>query len=99
MFRFNNPDALLVLVLVGGAYAVVRALERGSTWWLVLAGSAVGVGFLAKMLQEFTPKMRAESSMTHNDAGDLSTVTALAASNEPKKKAFQLDDPACTAAE
>jgi 4-amino-4-deoxy-L-arabinose transferase-like glycosyltransferase len=30
MFRFNNPDALLVLLLVAGAYAVVRALERGS---------------------------------------------------------------------
>jgi 4-amino-4-deoxy-L-arabinose transferase-like glycosyltransferase len=51
MFRFDNPDALLVLVLVAGAYAVIRALERGSTWWLVLAGSAVGIGFLAKMLQ------------------------------------------------
>ncbi len=51
MFRFNNPDALLVLVLVGGAYAMIRALERGSTWWLVLAFSLVGFGFLAKMLQ------------------------------------------------
>ena len=27
MFRFNNPDALLVLLLVAGAYATVRALE------------------------------------------------------------------------
>ena len=51
MFRFNNPDALLVLFLVAGAYAVIRALERGSTWWLVLAFSLVGFGFLAKMLQ------------------------------------------------
>jgi 4-amino-4-deoxy-L-arabinose transferase-like glycosyltransferase len=51
MFRFNNPDALLVLFLVGGAYAMIRALERGSTWWLVLAFSLVGFGFLAKMLQ------------------------------------------------
>ena len=51
MFRFNNPDAALVLLLVVGAYAMVRALERGSTWWLVLAFSMVGFGFLAKMLQ------------------------------------------------
>jgi 4-amino-4-deoxy-L-arabinose transferase-like glycosyltransferase len=51
MFRFNNPDALLVLLLVVGAYAMIRALERGSTWWLLFAFSMVGFGFLAKMLQ------------------------------------------------
>jgi len=51
MFRFNNPDALLVLCLVASAYAVMRALDGGSTRWLVLAGALVGVGFLAKMLQ------------------------------------------------
>ncbi len=51
MFRFNNPDALLVLLLVAGAYALTRALERGSTMWLMLAFSCVGFGFLAKMLQ------------------------------------------------
>ena len=51
MFRFNNPDALLVLLLVLGAYALTRALEHGNTWWLVTAFSFVGFGFLAKMLQ------------------------------------------------
>jgi 4-amino-4-deoxy-L-arabinose transferase-like glycosyltransferase len=51
MFRFNNPDALLVLCLVASAYAVMRAVDGGSTRWLVLAGALVGVGFLAKMLQ------------------------------------------------
>ncbi|MGI5180622.1 glycosyltransferase family 39 protein [Dactylosporangium sp. CA-152071] len=51
MFRFNNPDALLMLLLVAGVYGMVRALERGSTWWLVFAGSSVGFGFLTKMLQ------------------------------------------------
>ncbi len=51
MFRFNNPDALLVLLLVGAAYAVVRALEGASTRWLVLAGALVGFAFLTKMLQ------------------------------------------------
>ncbi|WP_430827747.1 ArnT family glycosyltransferase, partial [Candidatus Protofrankia californiensis] len=53
MFRFNNPDALLVLLLLLGAYATVRAVETGSTGWLVWAGVFVGFGFLAKMMQAF----------------------------------------------
>ena len=53
MFRFDNPDALLVLLLTGAAYAVVRAVERGGARWLMLAGALVGFGFLAKMLQAF----------------------------------------------
>jgi 4-amino-4-deoxy-L-arabinose transferase-like glycosyltransferase len=53
MFRFNNPDALLVLLLVGAAYAVTRALESTKTRWLVLAGALVGFGFITKMLQAF----------------------------------------------
>ena len=32
---------------------MIRALERGSTRWLVLACALVGFGFLAKMLQAF----------------------------------------------
>ena len=51
MFRFNNPDALLVLLMVAGAYATTRAIENGSTKWLMLAGVSVGMGFLTKMLQ------------------------------------------------
>jgi 4-amino-4-deoxy-L-arabinose transferase-like glycosyltransferase len=53
MFRFNNPDALLVLVMVAAAYAMTRALEGGRTRWLVLAGALLGFGFLTKMLQAF----------------------------------------------
>lgn len=53
MFRFNNPDALLVLLLLGGAYATVRAVETASTRWIVLVGVLVGFGFLTKMLQAF----------------------------------------------
>ncbi|WP_328417146.1 glycosyltransferase family 39 protein [Micromonospora sp. NBC_00389] len=53
MFRFNNPDALLVLLLVAGAYATVRAVEAASTRWIVLVGVLVGFGFLTKMLQAF----------------------------------------------
>lgn len=53
MFRFNNPDALLVLLLVLGAYATVRAVETAGTRWIVLVGVLVGFGFLTKMLQAF----------------------------------------------
>ncbi|MEQ4714938.1 glycosyltransferase family 39 protein [Nonomuraea sp. B19D2] len=53
MFRFNNPDAMLVLLLTAAGYFVVRAQERGATRWLVLAGTAIGFAFLAKMLQAF----------------------------------------------
>ncbi len=51
MFRFNNPDALLVCLLVGSAYCLVRALEHGSTRWLLAVGTLVGFAFLAKMGQ------------------------------------------------
>ncbi|MDX6470289.1 MAG: hypothetical protein QOF75_2092 [Gaiellaceae bacterium] len=51
IFRFNNPDALLTLVLVGAAYALTRAVERARTSWLLLAASLIGLGFLTKMLQ------------------------------------------------
>nr|WP_243653583.1 glycosyltransferase family 39 protein [Pseudonocardia endophytica] len=53
MFRFNNPDALLVLLMVAAAYCTVRAAERGSTRWILLAGLVIGFAFLAKSLQAF----------------------------------------------
>jgi 4-amino-4-deoxy-L-arabinose transferase-like glycosyltransferase len=48
IFRFDNPDALMVLLVVVAAYCVTRALEHGRTWWLVGAGVAFGFGFLTK---------------------------------------------------
>ena len=53
MFRFDNPDALLVLLLTVATYATVRAVEAGKTKWLVLAATLVGFAFLTKMLQAF----------------------------------------------
>src|SRR3954470_8824236 len=47
--RHNNPDALLVLCVVGALWAVIRGLEDGRVRWLVLAGGCVGLGFEAKM--------------------------------------------------
>jgi 4-amino-4-deoxy-L-arabinose transferase-like glycosyltransferase len=55
MFKFNNPDAMLVLCMVAAAYTTVRAVDaagrRTGTWWLVAAGALVGLGFLTKQLQ------------------------------------------------
>ncbi|HEX3714879.1 MAG TPA: glycosyltransferase family 39 protein [Trebonia sp.] len=53
IFRFNNPDALLVLLMTAAGYCVQRALERDRTRWLVLAGVLLGFGFLTKMAQAF----------------------------------------------
>lgn len=51
MFRFNNPDAAMVALMMLAAYCAVRALQRGSGWWLAFAGAALGFAFLAKMLE------------------------------------------------
>ncbi len=53
MFRYNNPDALLALLLTAATYATVRGLERAQTKWMVLAGALIGFGFITKMLQAF----------------------------------------------
>ncbi len=54
MFRFDNPDALLVLLLVGAAYCMTRAIEKAGTKWLVAVGTLLGFAFLTKMMQAFT---------------------------------------------
>ncbi len=54
MFRFNNPDAFMVLLLVAAAYTLTRAIERAGTRWMVATGTLIGLAFLAKMLQAFT---------------------------------------------
>ncbi|KQV75834.1 glycosyl transferase [Aeromicrobium sp. Root344] len=55
MFRFNNPDALLTLLLIAAVHATIRAIEspERAVRWLVLGGTLVGFAFLTKMLQAF----------------------------------------------
>lgn len=54
MFRFNNPDALLVLLLIAAVWATMRAVDGPrTTRWMVLAGVFVGLAFLTKQLQAF----------------------------------------------
>ncbi|MDX6237943.1 MAG: hypothetical protein QOG10_2758, partial [Kribbellaceae bacterium] len=53
--RTNNPDTLLVLLLVAAAYAVTRSVRAasagGRTRWLLWCAFFVGCGFVTKMLQ------------------------------------------------
>lgn len=58
MFPFNNPEAMLVLLMAAAAYCEVRAIEPVAATnkshalrWLLLAGTAIGFAFLAKMMQ------------------------------------------------
>ncbi len=51
MFRFNNPDALLTLLLTIGAYATLRAVETANLTWVCAVGALVGFAVLTKMLQ------------------------------------------------
>jgi 4-amino-4-deoxy-L-arabinose transferase-like glycosyltransferase len=51
MFRYNNPDAVMVLLMMAAVYCAVRALEHASARWIALAGVALGFAFLAKMLE------------------------------------------------
>jgi 4-amino-4-deoxy-L-arabinose transferase-like glycosyltransferase len=49
--RVNNPDALLILLLVASAYFTQRAIDSGKTKHLAWAGAMVGLAFMTKMLQ------------------------------------------------
>lgn len=53
MARYDNPDALMTLLLVGAAYATTRAVgrDRGGLAWVMVAGGLVGTAFLTKQIQ------------------------------------------------
>ena len=51
MFRYNNPDAVLVFLTVAAAWALLRAVDDGRARWLVCTGALIGLGFLTKQLQ------------------------------------------------
>ncbi|HEY0540551.1 MAG TPA: glycosyltransferase family 39 protein [Actinoallomurus sp.] len=51
--RDNNPDTLLVLLLVLAAWACQRALESGRLRWLLASAFFLGCGFNTKMLQAY----------------------------------------------
>ncbi|WOC12791.1 ArnT family glycosyltransferase [Gordonia sp. MP11Mi] len=51
MFRFDNPEALLILLMIAACGALLKAVETGRLRWMVAAGIAIGFGFLAKQLE------------------------------------------------
>lgn len=51
MFRYNNPDALLTLLMIGAAYGSMESIRRKRLRWLILAGLLTGAGLLTKQLQ------------------------------------------------
>jgi 4-amino-4-deoxy-L-arabinose transferase-like glycosyltransferase len=53
IFRYNDPDAFLALLLVLAAWACWRAIETGKTVGLVLSAALVGLAFLTKTLDAF----------------------------------------------
>ena len=53
IFRYNDPDAFLVLLLVLAAWGVWAAIESGRTRGLVVAGTLLGLAFLTKTLDAF----------------------------------------------
>ncbi len=53
----------------------------------------------SRIANELRPSSLTDSAITQREAGGLSTVIELPASEEPKKKASRLAEPAWTAAE
>ena len=51
MFTFNNPDALLTLLMALGAWATMKAIAQASPKWMMIVGVFIGLGFLTKTLQ------------------------------------------------
>jgi 4-amino-4-deoxy-L-arabinose transferase-like glycosyltransferase len=51
--RDNNPDALLVTLLVVAAYCGLRAVQNGRFRWLLATAVVVGLAFNTKMLVAF----------------------------------------------
>ena len=89
MFRFNNPDAVLTLLLVSAAWAVLRGLENGRFRWAILASVLIGLAFLTKYLQAYLVLpafalvwlVAAHASLRRRIAGlAIAAVTTLVAS-------------------
>ena len=53
IFRLDDPDALLTLLLVAAAWGLIRGIDSGQLRWLVLSGILVGMGFETKFLQAY----------------------------------------------
>ena len=73
-------------------------VHRRTRWNVTSTATTPARAMGASMVTLEKPKIRPEISMTHREAGGLSTVMNEDGSSEPKKKAFQLSVPLFTAA-
>jgi 4-amino-4-deoxy-L-arabinose transferase-like glycosyltransferase len=89
MFRYNNPDAVLTLLLVAAAWALVRGLESERFRWPILAAVLVGFAFLTKYLQAYlvlpafalTYLVAARGDLRHRLVGLVASGGAVVASS------------------
>ncbi|WP_442545963.1 ArnT family glycosyltransferase [Arthrobacter sp. KN11-1C] len=51
--RYNNPDPLMVLLMIAALYSGIRATETGKFKPLILAAGLLALGFLTKQLPAF----------------------------------------------
>ncbi|MFZ0215099.1 MAG: glycosyltransferase family 39 protein, partial [Candidatus Dormiibacterota bacterium] len=51
--RSNNTDAIMIMLLVLGAWAAVRAVQSGRLHWVLLTGLFIGLAFNAKTLAAY----------------------------------------------
>ncbi|MBA3415639.1 MAG: glycosyltransferase family 39 protein, partial [Chloroflexia bacterium] len=82
--RTTTIDSLLVLILLGAAWALLRAIERADLRWLLLSALLIGLGFNVKMLQAYlivpawgvTYLVASRSHLPHR-VGHLAAATAV----------------------
>lgn len=51
MSRYNNPDPLMLLLMVSAVWCVLRSIESGRGRFFVVAGALLGLAFMTKQLQ------------------------------------------------
>lgn len=51
MSRYNNPDPLMLLLMVASVWLVLRSIETGRGRFFILAGALLGLSFMTKQLQ------------------------------------------------
>lgn len=51
MCRYNNPDPLMLLLMVASVYFVLRSIESGHGRFFVVAAALLGLAFMTKQMQ------------------------------------------------
>lgn len=51
MSRYNNPDPLMLLLMVAAVWFVIRSIESGRGGFFVLAAALLGLAFMTKQMQ------------------------------------------------